>query len=141
MALKRKTVAETDKGVTAKKKAGKPAAKKKSAGERKSPDPRQVRQEMVDTALKSGKEVVVAVIEEAKKGNYLPFKALFEFANIWEPLPEADTEAAARARSLAEILLEAAQETAAPARKNGEPAGEARGNDLAEEPAIFQETR
>ena len=78
----------------------------KTAG---STNPREVRRDMVNSVLEGAREIIDEVIAEAKKGNYLPAKFLFEFAGIAEPFPDADDEAAARRRSLAEVLLQAVQ--------------------------------
>lgn len=92
----------------AKRDTGKTGAKPKSTGKgKKSLDARKVREELVNTVLKNGKPIMEAVVEEARKGNYLQAKYLFEFAQISEPLPEANSEAEAKARSLADILLRA----------------------------------
>ncbi len=90
----------------------KPASKKKPKKRRSGgppPDPRKLRTSLVNSVLRGGKEIIAAVLDEAKKGHYLPAKYLFEFAGIAEPLPDIDAEATARVRSLAEILLNAVQ--------------------------------
>jgi hypothetical protein len=83
-------------------------AARKAAPEQPNPGstgPRQVRSDLVNSVLEEARGIIGKVIEQAKKGNYLPAKYLFEFAGIAEPLPESDVEPAAPHPSLAEILL------------------------------------
>jgi hypothetical protein len=84
------------------------------ASVRETVDARAVRDRLVARILDNADEIVGGVTEAAKSGNYLPAKFLFEFAGIMEPAPKTDSEAEAqnRVRSLAEILLDAAQNAA-----------------------------
>jgi hypothetical protein len=74
-------------------------------------DALEVRERLAGKVLAQAEDIIEKVIEAAKTGNYLPTKFLFEFAGIMEPITKQDSEAEAqnRARSLAEVLLEAAQ--------------------------------
>jgi hypothetical protein len=82
-----------------------------TSGNRTAPDPRKVREALVNAVLKNSEKLMNALIQAAQAGNYLPIKYLFEFAGISEPIPDgdADAEAGAKARSPAEILLGAGQ--------------------------------
>ncbi len=68
---------------------------------------------MVNSVLRAARDIIQNVIVQAKQGNYQPAKFLFEFAGIAEPLPDTDEAAAARQKSLAEILLQAVGHPAA----------------------------
>lgn len=84
----------------------KPTKKKsrKSKLGKNEPDSKEVRQECSKLVKEDAREVTVAVIGEAKKGQLGPMKYLFEMANIF---PQADdgSQTSAEEDSLAETLL------------------------------------
>ncbi len=108
--------------------AGKPASgksrKKKKPKQEQISSKTKLREELVHMILTSGKEIIKGVLGEAKKGNYLPAKYLFEFAGISEPLPELDADALARVKSLTEILFESVQNQKCNAEAEPTPAAE-----------------
>ena len=97
------------KGKKSKKASGKDtkkAAKKKvrKSKPKKERDAKEVRHECSKLVKEDAREVTVAVIGEAKKGQLGPMKYLFEMANIF---PQADdgSQTSAEEDSLAETLL------------------------------------
>ena len=98
------------KGKQSKKASGKDtkkAAKKKKVRKskpKKERDAKEVRHECSKLVKEDAREVTVAVIGEAKKGQLGPMKYLFEMANIF---PQADdgSQTSAEEDSLAETLL------------------------------------
>ena len=98
------------KGKKSKKASGKDtkkAAKKKKVRKskpKKERDAKEVRHECSKLVKEDAREVTVAVIGEAKKGQLGPMKYLFEMANIF---PQADdgSQTSAEEDSLAETLL------------------------------------
>jgi len=97
------------KGKKSKKASGKDtkkAAKKKvrKSKPKKERDAKEVRHECSKLVKEDAREVTVAVIGEAKKGQLGPMKYLFEMANIF---PQADdgSQTSAEEESLAETLL------------------------------------
>jgi hypothetical protein len=86
------------------KKAAKTKKVRKSKRGKKERDSREVRHECSKLVKEDAREVTVAVIGEAKKGQLGPMKYLFEMANIF---PQADdgSQTSAEEDSLAETLL------------------------------------
>lgn len=86
----------------------KKAAKKKKSGKSKpgknEQDSKEVRQECSKLVKEDAKELTVAVIGEARKGQLGPVKYLFELANIF-PQTDDGSQTSAKEDSLAETLL------------------------------------
>jgi hypothetical protein len=98
--------------MTAKKATKKPSAKAADSCACGTVDARAIRERLIARILNNADDIVGGVTEAAKSGNYLPARFLFEFAGIMEPAPpktDSEVEAQNRVRSLAEILLDAAQ--------------------------------
>jgi len=104
--IKRKAKAKKSKKVSSKdlKKTAKKKKSRKSKPGKKERDAKEVRHECSKLVKEDAREVTVAVIGEAKKGQLGPMKYLFEMANIF---PQADdgSQTSAEEDSLAETLL------------------------------------
>jgi len=81
------------------------AGKKRATRATKELDVVEVRRDIASVVKHATHQIVVAVTEEAKKGQLAPTKYLWEAAGIYPPPAEGDTSRDAYEESLAETLM------------------------------------